>query len=156
MRRKIRIRMLAGYVVIMTFVFGVSQCAEAEELKLAEYDYSITFLPWSRHHGKPRDQFNERHHGVGFSVTNVAKRDTYSLVHFENSHEESGFMLSYEHEFKKCWLGMCPGYGGAFAPAYRRTGHSPVIAWVQVRIGWVTIMSFPGVVTTGVIRIPWK
>ena len=153
---KIKFALLV-FVIINLFILLVSSYAEAAEVsEPAEYRFSLNLLPWSYHHGKRGGQFNERHKGVGFSITNLNTRVTYGLMHYKNSQRVDGFSLSWGKEFKSlCVLQICPGIGAAWAPAYVFSGAAtPFLGYLTFRYKFITIITLPGVVTTGTISIP--
>lgn len=122
--------------------------SEAEELK-----YKLNLLPKSWHHGST-NATNERHKGVGLSVTTPWNGITYGAMHYTNSFGDDGFMVSISKEYKPVFGLFYPGIGAGYAPSYKESGHKPGIAWVQLRYKWVTMMSAPGEVTTFVFSIP--
>lgn len=158
MRSRVRFNIVMVLIIFSGGLSLLNKCEAAEDVSYEEsqyYRYSLNLLPASYHHGKRGGQFNERHHGVGFSISNTNTRDTYGLMYYENSHGVDGFSLSYAHEFKKCYFQLCPGVGASWAPAYVFTGAvTPVLAWVQVRYKFITVISLPSVVTAVIISIP--
>jgi len=122
--------------------------SEAAELK-----YKLNLLPKSWHHGST-NATNERHNGVGLSVTTPWNGITYGAMHYKNSFGHNGYMVAISKEFKPFFGLLYPGIGAGYAPAYTKSGHKPGIAWIAIRYKWVTMMSAPGEVTTFVFSVP--
>lgn len=140
-----RVRLLAISVVVTV---GLYTCgAEGSELK-----YKLNLLPKSWHQGQT-NATNERHKGVGLSVT-LPNGITYGAMHYKNSFGDNGWMVSAAKEYEPLFGLIYPGIGMGYAPSYAKSGHEVGLVWVQLRYKWVTMMSAPGEVTAFVFSIP--
>lgn len=138
-------RLVLIFVVLGLAIMSFN--SEAGELK-----YKLNLLPKSWHHGST-NATNERHEGVGLSVT-MPNGYTYAAMHFKNSYGDNGWMIGASKEFKPLFGVIYPGFGVGYAPSYAESGHSTAIAWLAFRYRWVTMMTAPGEVTTFVFSIP--
>lgn len=139
------------YAVLITCVLVISlvindECFAAEP----EFKYHLNLLPVSKHHGDT-DTTNERHSGVGFSVT-LPNNATYGAMHYTNSYGDDGWMVSTSVKQRDC--NLCFGLGVGYAPAYKETDNSTILGWASVSYGWVTILTVPTEVTALVLSIP--
>jgi len=148
MTQKERI-VLLFILIAVTLIIMPSSSEAAEELK-----YHLNFLPKSWHHGSTHAT-NERHKGVGLSVTTPWNGITYGLWHYKNSYSDNGWMVTVGKEKLEPLFGLIyPGIGVGYAPAYEKSDHDTGIAWISLRYRWVTLMSAPGNVTTFVWSVP--
>ncbi len=140
--RRVLLAFAIGMLVTTTF-----NCEASGDVKL-----KLTFLPWSIHHGS-NGATNERHQGVGLAIR-TANRRTFGIMHYRNSYGDEGWSVTASQEARKCLWSICPGFGGGYAPAYKKSGHLPYLGWISFRYKWVTLMTAPGAVTTFVLSIP--
>ena len=121
------------------------------ECKADQYQYKLNLLPVSYHNDRSAD-YNERHRGVGLSVT-TPDHYTFGVMHYTNSQSRDGLLVSASMEFhRNCSL--CVGAGLGLAPAYAKDDLSPAVGWISFRYKWVSILSLPSVVTALVVSMP--
>ncbi len=129
--------------VVMAFAIWTGDCrADHAEIHL-------NYLPWSEHHGDS-DATNEDHNGVGLSVS--WDNMTVGYMWYTNSYGDDGPLVHVTAFQKKCEL--CLGLGTGWAPAYSESDHSPIIGWVAIKYGFVTVLTAPTEVTAAVFSIP--
>lgn len=145
-------RLLMVGIMLLFIVpgFVVKSCEAGDDIK-----YHVTFMPVSLHHNWDEDDLpNERHNGIGVAAT-FPGRLTLGAMYYNNSYHEHGWIYTSSYEFvDDCEL--CFGIGGGYAPEYTKDDVSPVLGWVQVRLGYVTVLHVPAQVTTMVISFPLK
>lgn len=133
--------------VAIIIVLSVSPICSASELKL-----HLNHLPVSHHHGQT-NTINEEHNGWGISVTDSVDHVTYGYMYFTNSYGNNGPMIYLATKQQDCTV--CFGFGGGYAPAYKESGHYPIIGWVSMSITeYVTIITAPTEVTAVVFSVP--
>ena len=136
--------------IVVIACVSLAALAWLGECKAEEFKYHLNLLPVSEHHGDT-DTTNERHNGVGFSVT-LPNNATYGAMHFTNSYGDEGWMVSTSVKQRDC--NLCFGLGVGYAPAYEETDNSTIIGWASVSYGWVSLLTVPTEVTALVLSIP--
>lgn len=146
MSRKKRIVFYIVAIFVMTSMWVSNGDASGE------YQLRLNLLPWSYHHGST-SATNERHKGIGLSLT-LPNDVTYGVMHYENSFDDRGWMVSMSTEFSPYW-GLHPGLGVGYAPEYEKSGHSVAIGWLSLRYKWFTLLTAPTEVSTIMLSIPF-
>lgn len=148
--KKISERVVVGLCILVVLVVWTGEL-KAELLKPLKLH--INFMPVSVHHGQYSDRMvNEEHRGVGVSV-DIDNGYEAGLIHFRNSFGVDGFMLYGTVQFMDDCV-VCPGAGLGYAPMYNLTGQVPILPWISVGYGWVSLWYVPDVVTALVISVP--
>ena len=149
MKRNRRLLLLFLVTLGMTSSL-LSQCVEAKDVGLG-----LTLMPLSHHTSKySNDDTNEVHNGVGLSIT-TDQRETFGIMRYKNSFGKYGWSLSASKEIASwCVWQVCPGFGGAFAYTYLEDQQSPIVAWVQLRYKWVTVITVQSGVAAVVVTVP--
>ena len=114
-----------------------------------EFKYRLNFLPVSSHHTD--GTYNETHKGVGFSVK-LPNNATYGVMHYANSYDRDGLLLSLSTEQKDCEL--CFGVGVGYGTAYHKDDKIPIAPFVTARYGYVQIVHVPTAVSALVFTFP--
>ena len=140
------------YFVVSLFLVSMSMVSRCEASD--KYQLKLNLLPWSYHHGS-NSATNERHRGVGLSLT-LPNDITYGVMHYKNSYGDNGWNYSVSTEFDPYFWGIKPGLGVAYAPAYEKSGHQVVIGWLSLRYKWISLLTAPGEVSTIMLSIPIK